>query len=234
MRPCGVPVTCCVIYTRFSPRRNAEESESAETQEAQCREHAALRPWEVRAVFSDEAKSGDDPERPGLAAAIAALRRGDVLLAYRRDRIARSVLVSELVRRQVAARGARIAAVYGEVAGSEDESPEAVLVRQVLDAVAEFERKLIGARTSASMRTQQRGGKRVSKHPPYGWAVDPADPARLVQRPEEQAVCARVRKLASEGLGVRAILRKLAEEGARPRGKAWSCATVSKIMTRTA
>ena len=61
-RPCahrqGSTVTTCVVYTRFSPRRNAEESVSCETQEDQCYEYARDRGWDIHSMHRDEAVSG--------------------------------------------------------------------------------------------------------------------------------------------------------------------------------
>ena len=170
-----------VVYTRFSPRPDAAESESCDTQEAQCLAHVEDRGWRVRSLHRDEGVSGKAVDRPGLAVAIGALKKGDVLLVVRRDRLARDAFLAELIRRQVAARGARIHALQGEAVASDDDSPEAAFVRHVLDGVAELERKLIGARTRTSMRTQQKAGKRVSYHAPFGWKVDPEDSTRLVR-----------------------------------------------------
>lgn len=227
-------MTHAVIYTRFSPRRNAEESESCETQEAQCRAHAATLGLEVRSAHRDEGVSGREVDRPGLLAAVGALKKGDVLLVYRRDRLARDAFLGELIRRQVAAAGARVVAVSGDPVAGDDDSPEAVFVRQILDAVAELERKLIGARTRSAMRIQQRGGKRVGRYAPYGYAIDPEDPTRLVPNPAEQRAVARVRALAAEGLSADQIARNLTiamPEAAR--GAAWHHRTVAKILGRT-
>lgn len=225
-------MTACVIYTRYSPRRNADESVSCETQEALCREHAEAQGWTVRSVHSDAAASAKEGvSRPAFDAALAELEKGDVLLVWRWDRIARSVLLSELTRRQLRAAGATAVAVEGDVVGGD--SPEAVFVRQVLDAVAELERKLIGARTRSTMRSQQRRGKRVGRYAPYGWRVDPEDPTRLKRDMVEAAAVARIRQLAAEGLSPCQIARRMDEEhpGAC-RGESWHHRTVRKILDR--
>ena len=161
-----------VVYTRFSPRRNASDSVSCEVQEDLCMDLANLRGWPVHSMHRDEGVSGKTMDRPGLEAALAELGPDDVLLVYRRDRLARDLLLAELIRRQVAAAGARIVAVEGDVDGDADD-PHLVFVRQVMDAVAELERKMIAARTKASMRAQQRAGKRVGRYAPYGYRIDP-------------------------------------------------------------
>ncbi len=222
----------CVIYTRFSPRPDADEAESCDTQEAQCLAHVEGRGWRVRSMHRDEGLSGKVVDRPGLAAALADLRKGDVLLVVNRDRLARDMFLGELIRRQVAQAGARIHALHGEAVAGDDDSPEAVFVRQVLDAVAELARKQGAARTRHSMRTQQRQGKRMSHHTPYGWQVDPEDPARLVPHEEEQQRVRRVLRLHAEGRTPWQIARELTVKRVPARGKAWTAKTVAKIISR--
>ena len=218
------------IYTRFSPRRNAGESESCETQESYCREYAESKGYTVIDVFEDKAMSGNDPNRPGLANAISALRRGDVLLAYKPDRIARSVMLSEWTRIKVGNKGATLECVSGDIDGNGDES---TMVRQVLAAVAEYERKQIGARTRDAMRRHQKNGKRMSRYAPYGHRVDPLDHKRLVSNPDEQAVIAHIGKQVAKGVNPNAITsRPNAEMPDLSRTGIWNTKTVTKIIRR--
>lgn len=222
----------CMIYTRFSPRRNAATSQSCETQEALCREYALKEGWEVGEVYADKDKSGSDANRPGLISAIAALKRGDVLLVYKRDRIARKVLLAELTRRQVSVAGATIVAVSGDVAGN-DKDPTVVFVRQIMDSVAELERKQIAARTRDSMREHQRNGRRVSYQTPYGTKPDPNDPTKLKFLESEMVAVRRARELESQGLSAGAIHRILNNEmpGAARAGK-WNRNAVVRLLKR--
>ncbi len=225
-------VTHAVIYTRFSPRRNANESESSRTQEAQCRGFAEAKGWAVRSVHSDEAVSGKEVHKPALEEALASLKKGDVLLVYHRDRIARNLYLAELVHRRVRSAGARLVATTGDVAGDGDD-PETVLVRQIIDAVAEYYWKLNAAKTAAAMLAQQKAGKRVGRYAPYGHQVDPDDETRLVPLPAEQIAIARVLELTAEGKSPYQVASALDEEmpGAC-RGKNWIPRTVAKIVKR--
>lgn len=223
-------VTQAVIYTRFSPRRHADDCQSCDTQEELCRAHAAKQGWGLRSVHRDEAVSGKAFDRPGLEGALADLHRGDVLLVYDRDRIARSVLFAELTRRQVQGAGARIVAVSGDVAG---DSPESVFVRQILDAVAELERKRIASKTKHAMLAHQRNGRRMGRHPPYGYRISEEDPSRLAPDLRERRAVRRIRELAAEGLSPCLIARRLDEElPGLARGKRWYPKAVAKIVGR--
>lgn len=221
-----------IIYTRFSPRRNSQESESCEVQAAQCGRYAAERGWDIGAVFEDRDASGSDADRPGLRDAIAALGRGDVLLVYKRDRLARDVMIAELTRRQVAAAGASIAAVSGDIDGA-DGDPTVTFVRQIMDAVAELERKQIATRTSDSMREHQRNGRRMGRFAPYGYHIDPDDKKMLKPDQLEQVAVARIAELAAAGACPHAIAREMNREMPdAARAGTWNPKAVRKIIAR--
>jgi len=172
-----------IIYTRFSPQRNADESDSCEIQEGICRTYADNNGHKVIDVFNDADVSGKDEYREKLWQAIESLPRGGVLIVFKRDRLARNVFLAEQINRAVGARGASIEAVTGDVAGN---GPEQVMIRQVLASIAEYERKLIAMRTSWAMKQHQKSGKRMGRYAPYGYEIDPDDPSLLIEHEREQ------------------------------------------------
>jgi len=219
-----------IIYTRFSPRRKADESESCQIQEGICRGFAKQKNLDVVAVFHDEDISGKDEYREKLWQAIEALPRGGALLVYKRDRLARNVYLSEQVERAVESRGARIVAVSGDVEGA---GAEQTLIRQILASIAEFERKMIAARTSHAMKQHQKNGKRMGRYAPYGYRVDPHDSTMLEPIATEQEAVEVIRELHKEGECPNAITRTMNQampEAAR--GKEWRSKTVTKIIGR--
>lgn len=221
-----------IIYTRFSPRKNASTAESCETQESQCREYAQARGWTVKAVHADRAVSGRDADRPGLAAAVADLRRGDTLLVYNRDRMSRSVLIAELTRRQVRDVGASIAAVSGDIDG-DDSDPTVVFTRQIMDAVAELARKQIARKTSDAMLQHQRNGRRMSRHAPYGWHTHPRDPTQWEWDYPEHSIISLVKELAHIGHSVGVIRRNLEDNHPdAARTPPWTYNAVKRILKR--
>lgn len=99
--------------------------------------------------------------------------------------------------------------------------------------VAAEKRLRIGRQKSAAMLARQDAGRRVSSIPPYGWAVDPSRPWRLVPRPDEQRVRDTILRLAADGNSCRAIARGLNTAGVPCRsGRTWSHQTVSAIVHR--
>ena len=216
-----------IIYTRFSPRANADKCESCEVQRDYCEKYAAQHGMSVSACFDDPDVSGADEFREKLWQAIESLPKGGVLLVYKRDRLARNVYLSEQINRAVMKRGASIEAVTGDVKGDSD---EAVMIRQILSVIAEYERKMIASRTRHAMRYHQAQGRRMGSECPYGWMPDPADAKRMLPCQRELAVVEEIRAKHAEGMAYHAIMTWLNKERRDlARHGAWNAKTVRKI-----
>lgn len=234
-------MTRTVVYARFSPRRDEETSESNLTQLEQCRAYAVKSGWTVASEHEDAAACGDDETRPGLWAAVEALQKDDVLLVYRLDRLARNPYLAYCLEREAEKRGARIVSTQGE--GTWGTTPEDELIRGILQHLASYTKKIGAARTKAAMQRHQRAGRRMSGTfrrkggqvialVPFGRMLDPQDPARMVDHPEELKTIALVREFARDGLGCCAIARMLGEAGRLCRGRKWHHETVKRILAR--
>lgn len=251
------PVTKCVILARFSPRRDVADCESNEMQLEYCLKYAAAKGYEVVAHFEDMALSGDDCERPGLWAAIDMMKRGMVLLVWRRDRLARDPYLHELLEREarrggVAARlghggnhasrgGWTIEAVTGSPNGSE---PQDELVRGILANVDKYERRMTAIRTHYAMLRHQENGRAMSSIPPLGKIRGPdvvveVNGQKRVRRTlvvdeKEQAVVERILREWKAGASLRKICRSLmADEIPTKAGaKIWKHQTVAAVLRR--
>ncbi len=223
-----------IIYTRFSPRRDEKSCESCEVQEEYCRRYASEHGMEVAQVISDKALSGGDGDRPGLIQAMASIKRGDVLLVYHPYRLARDTYLAESIRRSVTSKRGAIECVTGDFEG-DDSDPMTIAVRKILDVIGELERNTVRARTRAAMRSHQGRGRLMSRHPPYGWSKDEADPKRMIPHEAERAAIREIMALRASGLGVNRIATAMNEKhpGAC-RGPRWVPKTVWAIMRREA
>ena len=218
-----------IIYTRFSPGADSEESRSGDIQKDQCELYCYRNGIDIDEVYHDESKSGADEAREPLWDAINALKKGDVLVVYNRDRLARSLFLAEYIRRKVAEKGATIAAVTGDVDG---DTPETTLIRQILDAVAEYERKIIARRTSASMRQLIKQGYKVGGKPPYGWKVA-KDDFTLEKDEREQKILAKIKEYREIGYGYNKIAGLLNQSlNTAARGGLWHGSTIRNILNR--
>lgn len=228
-------------YMRFSARRFAEECKSIEMQRDLCRQYCEAHGYTIMGEYADEGIGGSEEDRPGLWAAISSLKRGSVLVAYKADRLARDVYLHELIYRDVAKKGARIELVDGT---NNDDTPENKLLRTVLAAFSEYERKVIAARTKAAALRLQASGVAVSAAAPYGKKAGPTRPITRRGQPAmqrtwiddeaEQAVIARVVALRSAGAGLRGIARQLNSAAVPCRGREWTHASVRRVLNRSA
>lgn len=220
-------MTKAVTYARVSPRRNLEDSETIEMQLAKCGEYCKQRAYTVVASFEDSGISGSDEDRPGLWKAVEAVPRGGVLVAYKSDRLARSVFLDEYIRRELAKKKARVECVDG----TNGDSIQDVMTRQILAAVSEAERKITAARTKAAMLYYQSEGRPMSKQPPFG--KQPGEGGVWIEHPEEQAAIRIIRDYKASGLSNHRIARLLDERGVPCRGQHWHGETVRRVLLRS-
>ncbi|NTF83622.1 recombinase family protein [Rhizobium rhizogenes] len=113
---------------------------------------------EVGNIYEDAA-SGKKEDRPGLAACLKALRRGDTLVVWKLDRLGRDLrhlvnLVDDLTQRHI---GLKVLA--GEGASIDTSTANGRLVFGIFAALAEFERALIIERTKAGLAAARARGR---------------------------------------------------------------------------
>lgn len=221
-----------VIYTRFSPRPDADESSSCERQREACVRYCQTMGYEFdldTRYFEDREASGDDVTRPGLWAAIEATR-GGVLVVRWRHRLARDVYLSEVIRRAVAKEQGRIEAAEESNNGA---SPDDVFIQQILAAFAERERKVIALRTQYAMKKYQQAMRVMGSRMPYGYKVDPHTPGMMIPDPDEQETLEVIMDLHKNGRTPSEIARDLFLIGRPPRAAdSWTTKTVQRIIKR--
>lgn len=181
--------------------------------------------WHLDQGFTGKLPPG---KRPALADALAALHehQAGVLVVAKRDRLARDVLVAGFIELKVTQAGARIVSVAGE--GTNDDSPTEKLMRQIIDAFAEYERGVIAARTRAALQSKKARGERVGTVP-FGFSAD--DDGKLLGNEYERRLMARVRELRADRESIRAIVQVLADEGYRSRtGRSVSRGSVENLL----
>lgn len=220
-------------YLRVSTSEQADSGLGLAAQRADCEQAAARLGEPLARVFTDAGISGGAPldKRPALLDALSVIRRGDVLLVSRLDRLARDLMTALVVEQQLGKRKARVVSCKGE--GTATDDPTNVLLRRLLSAFAEYEKALIAARTRAALRVKKARGERVGSVE-YGFTLA-ADGRRLVPHAAEQRTLARALALRAEGLSVRAVGRQLTREGHRTRrGGAWSVSHLHGLLVRGA
>jgi len=223
-----------VSYTRVSTDKQEAEGQGLAVQEAHNGEWAHRRGHEIVAVETDTA-SGKLEDREGLAAALRQVRDGeaDGVIVYRLDRLARDLVLQEQLLAEVRRSG-------GEVFSTSDaeqsfmvddpDDPSRKLIRQVLGAVAEFERGMIALRLRNGRRRKHAQGGYAYGRPGYGTR---ATGGVLVAVPEQVATIDRMRELRRRGKSLRAIAATLNADGVQgPTGGAWSATAVQRALQR--
>jgi len=163
--------------------------------------------------------------------AATACKKGMVFVVRAFDRLFRDTRKALMFACDIEKKGVKIVSTTEEAASLD--TPEAKLMRTFFLALAEYQREMIRARTKAKMLAHQANGRRMSKELPWGWQPDPTNPAKMVPCEAELAIAERIKALRIEGLGFRAICRRLEEEGHKRRGKpTWSHEIIRRILQR--
>ena len=113
--------------------------------------------------------SGKRDDRPGLAAGLKALRREDVLVAWKLDRLGRDLRHLVNLVHELTERGVGLKILTGHGAAIDTTTASGKLVFGIFAALAEFERELIVERTKAGLlaaRARGRQGGRPYKMTP--------------------------------------------------------------------
>lgn len=220
-------------YIRVSSEQQAESGAGMAAQRAAVEAFAKRQGITITAIHADEAISGaaglDD--RPGLAAAIGSLRRGDVLVIPKRDRLGRDMMTTLTIERAVQKRGATILSADG--VGNGEEAADKFM-RSVIDAAAAFERDLIRARTKAALAAKRKAGQRTGSIP-FGFELAD-DGVNLIPVPAEQEVISKIVSCREAGMSLREIARVLndAKVANKRGGKQWQSETVRCVIRRQA
>lgn len=111
-------------------------------------------------VFTDYA-SGKDTERPQLQAALKHLRKGDRLVVYSLDRLARNLDDLRKIVKELTGRGISVQFVKESLTFTGDDSPMSNLLLSVMGAFAEFERSLIRERIKEGIAVAKQKGVRT-------------------------------------------------------------------------
>jgi len=220
-----------VLYTRFSPRRNAAECESCQTQFDYCRKYCDLHQLGIIDELKDEAMSGATAaNRPGLQEALTlACKHKAVLVVYSLSRLARNTKEAIEISERLDKAGADLASLHENI---DTTTAMGRFVFKLLAALAELEREQIAERTQEAMLRHQANGRRMSDRTPYGWVRDPDNHKLLIEDSDEQATINRITQLRRSGFGYRHIGRTLIAEGILCRGRKWQHSTIRRILQR--
>ena len=118
--------------------------------------------------------SGVRNDRPGLDSYLRALRKGDVLVVWKLDRVGRNLAHLVNTVQDLSARGVGLRVLAGQGAQIDTTTAAGRLVFGIFAALAEIERELIRERTVAGLKAARargrKGGRKLRcRKPRCGW-----------------------------------------------------------------
>jgi DNA invertase Pin-like site-specific DNA recombinase len=224
------PPSKAVSYLRCSGLGQVD-GDTWERQAAAIAKYAKRHGLEVVDEFRDAGVSGtkDLDNRPGLAALLDRVESNGVkiVLVENATRLARDLMVGEVILQQLTNAGCKVIAADSSTDLSADsDDPTRRLIRQVLGAVAEFDRRVTVMKLMAARERRRSRGERCEGRKPFG------------AMPGETETLARIRELRRKPpkgrrLSLQRVCDALNAEGRPARsGKPWTKQVVNRILGR--
>ncbi|MBZ5584233.1 MAG: recombinase family protein [Acidobacteriia bacterium] len=186
------------------------------------REYAAAHDIRIADVYREKGVSGtkESADRPAWSELMTALHSNGVriVIIEKLDRLARDLMVQETIIADLRKHGFELISVAEPDLMAND--PTRILVRQMMGAVAQYEKsqivlKLRGARIRMKAKQGRCEGRK-----PYGFYEGEAEAVE------------RMKALRAEGMGFDRVAAKLNEAGIPTRtGKPWHGVVVNRILT---
>jgi DNA invertase Pin-like site-specific DNA recombinase len=215
-----------VSYLRCSGE-NQIQGDTWDRQISVIQKYASANDIEVAKQFRDEGITGkmELEGRGGLSACIEYVRETGIKIVLIEDstRLARDMIVAEVVIREFQKIGVRVISASGgvDLTEGDDSNPTAKLIRQILAAVSEFERCCINLKLKGARERKRAATGRCEGVYPFGTKDGEADALQMM------------RSLRAAGQSCDRIAEALNSNGipARRGGK-WLGCTVNRILKR--
>lgn len=205
-------------YSRVSTDEQGDSGAGLEAQRAAIMSEAQRRGWGEIHVYTDVASGKSTKRRPELAAAMAELEQGraSVLVVAKLDRLSRSLLDFAAITAQAHREGWSVVALD---IGVDTSTVNGELVANIIMALAQWERRIIGQRTKDALAAVRGRGTKLGR---------PTVVAR-----EAVAI---IRAMRGAGASYRQIAATLNSEGVPTAqgGREWYASTVRAIEQRSA
>jgi site-specific DNA recombinase len=214
------------LYTRVSTEDQTANGVSLSMQEERLRAYCKARDWQVHKVYIDDGASAKTLDRPALTRLMsdAQARKFEAVCAYKLDRLTRSVrdlgtLLEFFDKRDLALVSLSESFDATTAAGR--------LMVNLLGSVSQWEREIIGERTSAALK-YKRNHLTVYGEVPIGFKriadrLEPLEP--------ELATVRRIYGLRRDGLVLRRIADTLNRDRIRTKkGKRWAAEQVRYVL----
>jgi putative DNA-invertase from lambdoid prophage Rac len=214
-------------YCRVSTQTQADEGESLAVQDRQLQGWCQMQGHALGEVFVERGVSGSIPvaDRPEGARLWASLKKGDMIVASKLDRLFRSALDALRTVEELKERG--VSLVLLDLGGDISGNGLSKLFLTIAAAFAEAERDRIRERIATVKQDQKSRGRYLGGKVPFGFRVEDG---ALVEVAEEQAVIATARALRTDSKPLRTIQAALTAQ----HGRKLSLDALSRILNEPA
>ncbi len=167
------------MYLRVSSKKQAaDDADGPERQRETVRRYALANGYDIVREYADLGVSGttDISGRKGLAEMLQACESNGVktILVENADRLARDLMVSEILLDQFRKAGCRVFDSSGNDLTAADD-PTRVMIRQVLGSLAQYNKSMLVLRMRLARERIRGAGKRCEGGKPFGSLPGEAD-----------------------------------------------------------
>jgi DNA invertase Pin-like site-specific DNA recombinase len=215
-------VTKAFAYLRVSGKGQVD-GDGFPRQRAAITAYAKANNIKIVEWFEEKGVSGtkEDFDRPAWTEMIGKLNGVKTIIVEKLDRLARELFIQEYIVRDFSKRGLTLLTAHSEA--TDDEDPTRTLFRQMLGAIAQYDRTMTVRKLAAARRRTKAKTGRCEGRKPYGFYVGEAEALNRMQ------------ELREAGMSFAAISEALNTEGLKPRtGDQWWPGIVHRILTRSA
>ena len=221
-------MTQCFAYLRVSGAGQLD-GDGFDRQRLAISNHATLHDFEIVRWFEEKAVPGatDFENRPAWMEMIGALNGVTTIAVEKLDRLARDMGVQEYILRDLTRRGVKLVSTQEQDIDSPD--PTRILFRQMMGAIAQYDKAMIVLKTRAARERIRGRGERCEGAKPFG---------EHPEKPEEKRTLQLMRGLRDGGMSTNDIARRLNDhldlDPTRQEGGKWFASTVARVLRRGA
>lgn len=215
-----IPTIKAFGYLRVSGKGQLD-GDGFPRQRAAIEAHAKRSGVEIAGWFEERAICGKTEwdDRPAWSEMIASLNGTRTIVIERLDRLARDLMVQEHIIADLKRRGIELLSTEEPDLGSEE--PSRVLMRQIMGAIAQYDRTMLVRKMAGARQKIRESGRKCEGPKFYG------------HTPEEMDTLDRMRRIRNMGWSFQSIAEALNANGIKTRsGGRWSAGTVCKILAR--
>jgi DNA invertase Pin-like site-specific DNA recombinase len=219
-------------YVRVSTDEQAKSGLSTSDQSEKLRQYCTLYGYELVDVIVDDGASAKDLNRSGIQRVMEIANSGEVdgVIVCKLDRLTRSVRDLH----QLLDTTFKTAQLHSVNEQFNTNTAAGRFVLNMLMSVAEWEREVIGERTSSALQEKKRlaGNRSINGRAPFGYRWEDGE---LVRDPAEYPVREIMVHLRDAGLTYAQIAQEINDAGhTTRRNKKWRTSSIHTILTSKA